>query len=266
MTDKEKEEITKRWDELMGRLYVLGYHKFVAALKLSIEPVLLGLENTESLVFMDSMSTVLVTDVPIANAMASFIPKVSDRTSRFLLKNYIKYLPKGTSLSVGFGSEIFAREMNEYLRTVGADHVKEITDTTKRMVKKAISDSIENKETIKQAAKRIERYTLGGLDGRINRRARALLIARTETLMASSKAKDIRMINSGIEVLKEWIHDHPKVPRQTHIDVAISSKKKPLEADEYFIVGGKKMKYAGDRNGGIENLANCRCSTIYIPK
>lgn len=266
MSDKEIEKLVKEWEDLIGKFYVLGYHKFSKALKDSIAYVLLSLEQTGSLAVVSGLSDTLITDVAIANAMKQFIPKISDRTAKFFYSKYVSYLPTNARVEVGFGNELFKRVMNEYLVTEGAEHVKEITNTTRKLVNKALADSIENKETIKQAAKRINNYTLGGLDGRINRRARALLIARTETLMATGKAQYTQMLGFDIEVEKRWIHDHPKVPRDSHVQVANETKKKPIGRDDYFLVGGKKMRYAGDRLGGIENIANCRCSTVYLPK
>ena len=34
--------------------------------------------------------------------------------------------------------------------------------------------------------------------------------------------------------------------------------------DESFVVGGMKMKYTGDPNGGAKNVINCRCVTLYV--
>ena len=62
---------------------------------------------------------------------------------------------------------------------------------------------------------------------------------------------------------KKWVKGHPKEPRETHIQV---SQNKPIDKDKPFIVGGVKMMYAGDPKGGAENVINCKCSTIYLPK
>ncbi len=35
--------------------------------------------------------------------------------------------------------------------------------------------------------------------------------------------------------------------------------------NESFTVGGVKMKYPGDPNGGAENVCNCRCTQIFRP-
>jgi hypothetical protein len=90
------------------------------------------------------------------------------------------------------------------------------------------------------------------------------MIARTETLMASARAKEgqIKEFDAvGVDFEKEWIHDHPKVPRETH--VALSGKR--VKRDEKFNVNGKMMKYPGDPAGGASEVINCRCSAIFIP-
>jgi len=265
MTREEK--ITKEWEAFRLRLYLLGYAKFSKALKKQIEPILASLEGTQQIVLINAMSTELITTLPIQQAFNEFISIVGDRSAKKTFQLFMRSLPNSANISVGFGSDIFKAQMQEYLNTIGGQHIKDITDTTRKLVSKAFTDGIEAGDTTRQLSKRIESYTLGsngsGLEGRINVKARALMISKTETLMASEKAKDLQIDESVYIYEKKWVKGHPKEPRETHIQV---SQNKPIDKDKPFIVGGVKMYYAGDSRGGAENVINCKCSTIYLPK
>lgn len=95
--------------------------------------------------------------------------------------------------------------------------------------------------------------------------ARAKTIARTETHNAASFAndeyhQDVRR-TLGTKMKKKWIPTEDERTRPAHAEM----KNKPaIDMDEKFIVGGKKMKYAGDPAGGPENVINCRCVIIYV--
>lgn len=265
MTKEEK--IVKEWEAFRLRLYLLGYAKFTKALKKQIEPILLSLSQTEQVVFINSMRTELITTLPIQAAFNEFISIVAGRSAKKTYQLFMSGLPNSANISVGFGSDIFKDQMQTYLNTIGNQHIKDITDTTRKLVGKAFTDGIEAGDTTRQLAKRIERYTLGsngsGLEGRINVKARALMISKTETLMASEIAKDLQINESVYLYEKKWHHDHPKTPRTTHLAVASN---KPIDKGKPFNVGGVNMMYAGDPKGGSENVINCKCSTIYIPK
>lgn len=265
MTKDEKK--IKEWEAFMLRLYLLGYAKFTKALKKQIEPIIASLEGTQQIVLINAMSTELITTLPIRQAFNEFISVVGDRSAKKTYQLFMRSLPESSNISVGFGSDIFKAQMQEYLNTIGGQHIKDITDTTRKLVSKAFTDGIEAGDTTRQLSKRIESYTLGsngsGLEGRVNVKARALMISKTETLMASEKAKDLQIDESVYLYEKKWVKGHPKEPRETHIQV---SQNKPIDKDKPFIVGGVKMMYAGDSKGGAENVINCKCSTIYLPK
>ena len=264
MTEKEKQEITKQWEALMNQLYLIGYRNFNRALKASIQPILDAMEQSGSILLVQELQAQLISVVPIGVAMDNFVRFSGDKVAKNIWRTYRRYIPNNASVGVGFGAEKFALDMNEYLRTIGAQHIKDIDKTTRKLVKKAFEDGLKEGDTLKQVARRIERYTLGGLDGRINKRARSLMIARTETLMASARAKEgqIKEFDAvGVQFEKEWVHDHPIVPRATH--VALSGKR--VKRDEKFNVNGKMMKYPGDPAGGASENINCRCSAIFIP-
>jgi len=265
MTEKEKQEITKQWEALMNQLYLIGYRNFNRALKASIQPILDAMEQSGSILLVQELQAQLISVVPIGVAMDNFVRFSGDKVAKNIWRTYRRYIPNNASVGVGFGAEKFALDMNEYLRTIGAQHIKDIDKTTRKLVKKAFEDGLKEGDTLKQVARRIERYTLGGLDGRINKRARSLLIARTETLMASGRAKAAQIDEFeevGVDFEKEWIHSPAvKEPRDDHRNANGSRRDK----NGTWTFSGYKMKWAGDPNGGAINNCNCRCSTIFVP-
>jgi len=94
-------------------------------------------------------------------------------------------------------------------------------------------------------------------------RARAALIARTETHSAASFAnhsyhKTVQE-DLGMKMLKKWVATNDARTRPTH--AAASGQIVDMEED--FIVGGVPMGFAGDSRGGAANVINCRCVIVY---
>ena len=96
-------------------------------------------------------------------------------------------------------------------------------------------------------------------------RYRGELWARTEMLSAMNAAQDEsyqQMIDeTGIDpnrVVKIWDATLDDRTREDHANANNQRRFK----DEKFDVGGAKMKYPGDRNAPLSQVANCRCLLI----
>lgn len=259
-TDAEIERISREWERLMIIFYSLGYRSFRRALQASIQPVLQSIQQSQSIAFTQSIANMLVTEIPIASAMQEFVMRISTDVERNLFRLYTSKLPESARIGVGIGDPRYYLDMQNYINTVGADHVREITETTRAKVNKALQDGLDNKETLRQVGKRIEKYTLGSTTEL--KRSRALLIARTETLMATAQAKELHVSKYPVIMEKVWVHDHPKVSRDIHLNLNL----KRVDFNEKFNVGGTMMKYPGDPAGGAGNNCNCRCSYVCVPK
>ena len=265
MTEKEIEDIQKEWERLTTYYYVLGYKRFNKALKDAINPLLNALRNSGDIVIaqqlFESQIYQVQMQIPIQQTMREFITSVSDRVAKSIYKRYAKYMPESVNIGVGFGSAKFAQDINEYINTVGGQHIKDINDTTLKQIKKAFNDGIEQGDTVKQLAQRINKYTLGSLDN--SRRGRSLLIARTETLMSMGRAKEAQLKEfEGMQFEKRWIVGRPKKHRPDHL----AMNGKSIDGNEKFKFGNVEMRWAGDPSGGAANNCNCRCSTVFIPK
>ena len=142
----------------------------------------------------------------------------------------------------------------QFMQNIGGTRITEISDTTRRIITRTI---LENQtEGVAVIAKAINermspRFT----------RARASTIARTETHTASSFAIQKQAENFEIPSMrKRWVTTTDDRSRGTHLAVNGTE----VGIDEDFIVGGKKMKYAGDPRGGASEVINCRCVVVYI--
>nr|WP_293844133.1 phage minor head protein [uncultured Arsenicibacter sp.] len=138
-----------------------------------------------------------------------------------------------------------------------ADRVTKITETTRKQIREALSDAINQQLDIRKTAKLIAERVGGTI-----LRSRALLIARTETTRAANLAAEMGAAETGIELNKLWIATADTRTRTEHRKMI---GKKPIPVDEKFVVGGKKMKHPGDPAGGPENVINCRCTVSYVP-
>ena len=96
-------------------------------------------------------------------------------------------------------------------------------------------------------------------------RPRAATIARTETHNAAGFAqhryyKEVEK-DYGSKLKKKWVATNDPRTRDAH---SLMNLEEPINMDETFIVGGKRMQHTGDPKGGPENNVNCRCVILYV--
>lgn len=87
---------------------------------------------------------------------------------------------------------------------------------------------------------------------------RALLIAENESQGTWEYEEFAQAVEAG-KTRKTWVAIIDKVTRQWHREV----NGKTIPIDDYFHVGSDLMLFSGDMNASDENLANCRCHTVY---
>lgn len=136
---------------------------------------------------------------------------------------------------------------------------QQITDTTKRVIQEVLSKAVELGWSFNEIVNRLQSPDLT--------RARARLIARTETISAANSAAVINAkedaAKTGLKLNKIWIaardnrtrHDHREVDRMV------------VAVDDYFVVGGFYMSQPGDRTQGAPagEICNCRCCVGMVP-
>lgn len=157
---------------------------------------------------------------------------------------------------------VFSERMNDLIKQYfGVDILntsRKITDKTKSLIRQIFIDAYPKGLGINDIIKQLQNTELS--------RARARLIARTESVTAANAGAYIVAKETGLKVNKIWIatkdnrtrHDHAEVDGQT------------IPRDEYFIVGQSTMLIPGARtqkDGSAvppEEVCNCRCATGYI--
>ena len=93
---------------------------------------------------------------------------------------------------------------------------------------------------------------------------RAELVARTETTgafnAATLEAARVQEKTLGITLEKAWVCTIDGRTRDDHF--AADGQRVPL--DGVFLVGGHEMRYPGDKNAPVEQIANCRCAIVEL--
>lgn len=151
--------------------------------------------------------------------------------------------------------------VQSYIATVTATKVTQVTETTKRQIRKAIKKGIADGLSIAEIGKLIRQ-------NKSFAPYRSTMIARTETHSAMNYGNFEISKRIGLKV-KQWRSALDDRTRDWH--KVMNKKTRPR--DEFFIIitpAGKgttfedRMMCTGDyQNGSALNVINCRCFTLY---
>lgn len=167
-------------------------------------------------------------------------------------KEVVPFDPNG-NVNSGFWNDAWRRRIREYLYATSYQAIKQITDTTVRLVKQIFIEA--------QGLSINETAQLLITKGTQFSETRAYLIARTETTklanFAHATAADSII---GVPLQKKWLIFDARA-RDSHIGVNGTVVPK----DGFFTVGGQKMAYPGDgsHGAGADQICNCRCVVSY---
>jgi hypothetical protein len=89
--------------------------------------------------------------------------------------------------------------------------------------------------------------------------ARHSMEVRTDTTWTFNDDRLTELGDAGFSS-KRWVSHHDRITRPTHLTA--DGQTVPLGSE--FIVGGAAMAAPGDRNGPIQETANCRCVVIGV--
>lgn len=144
--------------------------------------------------------------------------------------------------------------VQEYLQEFGGQKIVEITDTTLMQVLNGIAigraNGLGQADIAKQIAEKAP--SIG--------RARAAVIARTETHSAANYGALAQAEDTGLDMMKEWISTTGARTRDSHRD----ADGQTVPTNEPFIVGGARLRFPGDPRGPAEEVINCRCNQGFI--
>ena len=179
-----------------------------------------------------------------------FILNTLYRTVAFSFKDYAL----GRFFSKDFDDD-FENQLREFIALNTGIWVAEIDETTRKRLAKVIDNAYANGLSTEATGVAFRNTVIGmGV-------YRANLISRTEVHRVASFANEAVAENMKIKgTVKEWVAIQDKRTRIAHSFAA--GQRVPLE--EFFVVGGEKLKYPGDPRGSAGNTINCRCAAIYI--
>jgi hypothetical protein len=153
---------------------------------------------------------------------------------------------------------IFERLMMDYIRTIAARKVQQVTETTKEQIRRSIAKWNANGLGTDEIARQL-RKDLGGSMSKL----RAHVIARTETHSAANAANDAAVESLGIsraELSKQWVAAQDERTREDHVAADGQIRLR----DEPFNVGGVSLDFPGDPSGPAEQIINCRCTYVFL--
>lgn len=134
---------------------------------------------------------------------------------------------------------------SRYLLTV-ENRIKGITRTTEKAVRAALVEGVQEEESIRKIAKRIQAVFQDASTHR------AITIARTEVIGASNAAAEAGYAQGGAEK-KGWLATRDDRVRDAH--KAADGQVVPINST--FRVDGEELRYPGDPNGSAKNVIMC---------
>lgn len=165
---------------------------------------------------------------------------------------------------------LWESQMRNYVENEGAERIKLISHVNekefKRIVRDVVSESLENKLSIQDAAKMI-RDRIG-----FSNKYRSLRIARTEIVSASNYGSITGAKSTLLPLSKVWISVNNNRSRHSHkmmnnTEVGIDdSFKVPIFDNDKQTSDYDTMYFPGDPKGSAGNVINCRCTQGYKVK
>jgi SPP1 gp7 family putative phage head morphogenesis protein len=152
-------------------------------------------------------------------------------------------------------SAALKRAMREFLRERAEGVWEHVCDTTHDAMRRAIQQSLEAGEHIKEISERLEAV----LD---SSRSQAIRTARTEATASLNYGQQALREDEGIGQ-KQWLSTVDSKTRPTHEAAA----DQVVDNDKAFNVGGYDMMHPGDSSRGApaEEIVSCRCcATGYV--
>jgi SPP1 gp7 family putative phage head morphogenesis protein len=152
------------------------------------------------------------------------------------------------------GDDPFEQVMQNYIKTYGLQHAKQITTTTKDQLRTLIQDALNEGIGTEQIARNIRKKIPSMAQ------YRAATIARTETHTAANFGSQAAAEATGLVLMKEWAAAEDDRTREDH--AAADGQVVPMNGS--FTVGGVELQFPGDPSGPPEQVINCRCVQLFI--
>lgn len=144
-----------------------------------------------------------------------------------------------------------------YMKKVAVKKIRDISATSRNMIRRELYVGIADGEGNDKLADRIDEYL------EPTYRGRAMNIARTETCGAAGLGGQTAAKETGLELEKEWYASKDEATREAH-DLADGQR---VPIDEPYEVDGEELMFPGDTSmgAGAGNVCRCRCTELYYP-
>jgi hypothetical protein len=152
------------------------------------------------------------------------------------------------------GGNSFVNKVLEYLKRYLLNKaIAPISTTTVRVIDRILSEAIAKGWGVEKTAKQLESTDIS--------KSRARLIIRTESVRATNLTQMMAADDEVYQMEKTWIAIEDKRTRVTHSHKGVDGQTQDL--DQPFTNG---LKFPGDPDAPIEEVANCRCTMGYKVK
>jgi len=156
-------------------------------------------------------------------------------------------------LSVGIDTKLYNKAAADYVEKRLPKITGPITDTTKARVATLVKNGIKNGDSVQETAKGI-RHLFDDMSV-----GRSQLIAQVETGIGASTGDYLNAHLTDLDLVKIWSTAEDDKVRDSHVEVNDTV----ADMDELF---GNDMLYPLWEDGPIEEIANCRCACLYVPR
>ena len=156
-------------------------------------------------------------------------------------------------------SDDVRRLFNLWVDNYGLELCKDMNNTTKKKLRKALSESIERGEDLRKQVKAL--IAVADDSFAEDKKARATLIARTESC-STMNAGAMELYKSEGVNYKEWISVQDDRTRDSHLlmDGTVVPVTDKFEVPATSQTEGAWMDYAGDPSAPAGQVCNCRCT------
>ncbi|HEX8333856.1 MAG TPA: phage minor head protein [Segetibacter sp.] len=202
----------------------------------------------------------IVSPLPYLKLYYRLYLNIGMKEAMLRFNQYVKQKKNGEEILYEWGN--FLRN---HVETQLGNRVTKVAETTRKHIQEVIEQGLKDGEGYDKIARQLRKIAGDeSLKGRINPRARALLIARTEGVNASNLGAMQAAKASGLLMEKSWLHGYNarRKNRTAHI---LLGREKGIPMDRPFMVNGKLMQYPGDPAGGAEECCNCKCTVTFKP-
>lgn len=159
---------------------------------------------------------------------------------------------------------IWEQYMMQFAINQGGQSIVSISQTAKEratiIINDAVAESIEQGYGAQEAAKLIDERVW--TEWKIVSKFNAERIARTEIIAAQNEGNFAAAQSMGRPLDKVWLAVLDGRERSSHAD----ANGQRVDMNAPFIVGGVSMSKPGAKGAPAEEVINCRCRAVYVPK